>query len=133
LVSNLPQAVANLTAVVRGGGVVLMMEPSADSALDGLRRFWYRRDSYFDAPTERALSHDALLALTGGAFAPEVVRYVGGPAYFAVFNSLVMRVPLRVKPWLAFATFPMEAAINAMNLRSWAPIFVARWRRLPRT
>ena len=74
LVVNLPQAIANLASAVRSGGVVLMMEPSADSVLEGLRRYWYQRDGYFDAPTEHALSHDALLALTGGRFAPEVVQ-----------------------------------------------------------
>src|SRR5215813_356269 len=58
LVTNLPQALANLAAVVRTGGIVLMMEPSADSMLEGARRFWYERDAYFDAPTEAALSHD---------------------------------------------------------------------------
>ena len=131
LVVNLPQAIANLASAVRSGGVVLMMEPSADSVLEGLRRYWYQRDGYFDAPTEHALSHDALLALTGGRFAPEVVRYIGGPAYFAVFNSLVLRIPLSAKPALAAVTFPMEAAANALNLRSVAPVFLARWRRLP--
>jgi SAM-dependent methyltransferase len=132
LVIDLPQAIANLASAVRDDGVVLMMEPSADSLLEGLRRMWYRRDAYFDAPTERALSHDAIVTLAGGAFTPDVVRYIGGPAYFAVFNSLVLRVPLRAKPILALATFPVEAAVNSLNLRSVAPVFIARWRRRPR-
>src|SRR5262244_1332096 len=47
LVANLPQAIANVASAVRSGGVVLMMEPSADSVLEGLRRYWYARDAYF--------------------------------------------------------------------------------------
>lgn len=131
LVADLPQAITNLTALVRSGGVVLMMEPSADGVLEGLRRYWYQRDGYFDAPTEHSLSHDALLALAGGGFSSDVVRYIGGPAYFAVLNSLVLRVPLSVKPWLTLVTFPLEAAVNTLNLRTLAPAFIARWRRLP--
>jgi SAM-dependent methyltransferase len=131
LVTNLPQALENLASVLRSGGLVFMMEPSADGMLEGLRRLWYQRDGYFDAPTEHALSHDALLTLTGGRFGVDVVRYIGGPAYFAILNSLVLRVPLRAKPWLSAVTFPMERAVNALNLRAWAPAFVARWRRLP--
>ncbi|SRR6266487_721877 len=130
MVADLPQAIANLASVVRTGGIVLMMEPSSDSVLDDLRRYWYRRDEFFDAPTERALSHDALLALTRGTFTAEVVRYIGGPAYFAIFNSMVLRVPLTAKAPLALVTTPIEAAVNMLNLRAVAPVFVARWRRL---
>ncbi len=130
MVANLPQALANLASVVRPGGIVMMMEPSSDSILDDLRRYWYQRDGFFDAPTEHALSHDALLALGRGAFTSEIVRYIGGPAYFAVFNSLVLRVPLTAKASLALVTTPIEAVVNMLNLRAVAPVFVARWRRL---
>jgi SAM-dependent methyltransferase len=131
LVADLPQAIANLTSVVRDGGVVFMMEPSADGILEGLRRYWYQRDGYFDAPTERSLSHDEILDLADNRFRAEVVRYIGGPAYFAILNSLVLRVPLSVKPWLTTVTFPIETAVNALNLRTLAPAFIARWRMLP--
>jgi SAM-dependent methyltransferase len=128
-VVNLPQAIDNLAALVKPNGVLLMMEPSADGALEGLRKLWYRRDHYFDEGTERALSHDELLRLAAGRFQAEVVRYIGGPAYFFVFNSLVLRVPLGAKPWVAPVTMPLERAFNALNSRLMAPVFIARWRR----
>jgi SAM-dependent methyltransferase len=128
-VTNLAQTLDNLARLVRPGGALVMMEPSADSVLEWLRRYWYRRDRFFDEGTERALSHDALLELAHGQFEAEFVQYIGGPAYFMVFNSLVMRTPLGAKPLIARLTFPVEAAMNALNLRLLAPVFLARWRR----
>ena len=126
---NLPQTIDNLASLVKSNGTLLMMEPSADSVLEGLRERWYRRDRYFDAPTERALSHDELLALAGGRFRVEVLRHIGGPAYFLILNSLVMRIPIGAKRWLAPVAFPLERAFNSLNSSS-APVFVARWRRM---
>jgi SAM-dependent methyltransferase len=129
-VTNLPQVFDNMAALLKPNGALLMMEPSADSMLEGVRQRWYRRDHFFDAPTEHALSHDELLRLGGGRFRAEVVRYIGGPAYFLVFNSLVMRVPLTAKKWVAPITFPFERAFNRFNSRALAPVFIARWRRV---
>ena len=129
-VVDLPQTLANLAAAVRPGGVLLMMEPSADCWLEGARKFWYRKDRFFDAPTEEALSHKRLLTMAGGAFTAERLHYIGGPAYFGILNSLVLRVPLSAKSWLAPAAFPLEHAFNALNSRRLAPVFVARWRRV---
>jgi SAM-dependent methyltransferase len=129
---NLPQAMDNLAALVRPGGVLLMMEPSADSALQAIRDRWYRQDTYFDAPTERALSHDELLRLADDRFSPEVLRYIGGPAYFLILNSLVLRVPLGAKRWIAPLTFLTERAFNMLNSRTLSPVFLARWRRTDR-
>lgn len=128
-VTNLPQVFDNMAALLKPNGVLLMMEPSADSILEGLRQRWYQRDHFFDAPTEHALSHDELLKLAGDRFRAEVVRYIGGPAYFLVLNSLVLRVPLGAKKWVAPVTFPLERAFNSLNSRGLAAVFIARWRR----
>jgi SAM-dependent methyltransferase len=130
-VSNLPQTLANLAAALRPGGVLLMAEPSADCWLESIRKLWYRQDRYFDAPTEHALSHRALLAQAEEWFTADDVWFIGGPAYFAILNSLVLRVPLAAKPLIGRLTFPLESLFNALNSRAAAPVFVAKWTRLP--
>ena len=80
--------------------------------------------------TEHALSHDRLVRLSGGRFRAEIVRYIGGPAYFLVLNSLILRVPLAAKRWVAAATWPLERAFNRLNSRRAAAAFIARWRRM---
>ena len=131
-VANLPQTMENLASALRPGGLLFMMEPNADCWLEGIRRLWYRRDRFFDAPTEHALSHRELLETAGALFEPLTLRHVGGPAYFLVLNSLVLRVPLGAKKWVSRATFPLEAGFNRLDSRVAAPVFLATWRRLPR-
>ena len=128
-VADLSRALDNVAAALRPGGVFLMMEPSSDSFLERARSVWYRSDRYFDAPTEHALSHDELLRMAAGRFRSEVVQYIGGPAYFAILNSLVLRVPLAAKRWLSPGLFPLEAAFNSLNARKLGAAFIARWRK----
>lgn len=128
-VSDLPQAIRNIAQMVRPGSLVLMMEPNADYVLEYARTTWYERDQYFDAKTEAALSHAALAATAAPWFETESLRYMGGPAYFAILNSLVLRVPLRIKPFLEPLLYPMEAATNLVGIRMLSPVFLARWRR----
>src|SRR5688500_17834702 len=45
----------NVGRLLRPGGLFLMVEPNRDCWLEPLRRYWYRRDRYFEASTEAAL------------------------------------------------------------------------------
>jgi SAM-dependent methyltransferase len=128
-VADMPQTLRNIAAMMKPGGYFLMMEPSADFALNVVRDKWYVSDKYFDAPTERALSHDALLKEAAPYFEADAVRYFGGPAYFLILNSLVLRVPLGVKPYLWPIAKPIEAALGGIPWRGAYPCFLARWKR----
>jgi SAM-dependent methyltransferase len=126
---DLPQTLRNIAAIVKPGGHLLMMEPSADFALNVVRDKWYASDKYFDAPTEQALSHDAILKQAAPHFEGEAVRYFGGLAYFLILNSLIMRVPLSVKPALWPIVKPIEVAFSNIPWSGMYPCFLARWKR----
>jgi len=128
-VSDLPQTLRNIAGMIRPGGTLLMMEPSADFALNVVRDKWYASDRYFDAPTEEALSHDTLLKQAAPYFEGAGVRYFGGLAYFLILNSLIMRVPLGVKPYLWPVTRPIESALGHIPWKGAYPCFLARWTR----
>jgi SAM-dependent methyltransferase len=128
-ITDLPQTLRNIATMVKPGGHFLMMEPSADFALNVVRDKWYAADKYFDAPTEEALSHDTILKQAAPYFEVEAVRYFGGVAYFMILNSLVMRVPLGAKPILWPMLKPIEIALGSLPWRSMYPCFLARWRR----
>jgi SAM-dependent methyltransferase len=128
-ITNLPQTLRNIAGMIKPGGHLLMMEPSSDFALNVVRAQWYARDRYFDAPTEEALSHDAILKDAAPFFASEAVRYFGGPAYFLILNSLITRVPLSIKPVLWPLVKPIEVAFGKIPWRGIYPCFLARWRR----
>src|SRR5207248_11507551 len=96
-VIDLPGTLRTIRDLLNPGGLLLMMEPSDDFVLAGARRLWYRFDRYFDADTEHALSHREVLKAAGGDFAMRDVKYLGGPGYFFILNSMVFRLPRAVK------------------------------------
>jgi SAM-dependent methyltransferase len=128
-VADLDQTLKNIARMVKPGGHLMMMEPSADFALNVVRDKWYASDKYFDAPTEQALSHSSILNQASPYFEVEAVRYFGGLAYFLILNSLIMRVPLGVKPFLWPVVKPIEAAFSNIPIPSMYPCFLAKWKR----
>ncbi len=128
-VLDLKTTLTNVARMVRPGGHFMMMEPSDDSFLSGIRRAWYKADRYFEADTEHALKHDELIAMARPYFVPEKVLYVGGPAFYAILNSLILRIPLGAKPPLARLLFPIESLYNRLPGRAPFAVFLARWRR----
>jgi hypothetical protein len=116
--------------MVKPGGRLLMMEPSADFFLTPLRRAWYRHDRWFEADTEEALKHDDLIKMGSSYFTLKRVRYMGGPAFFLILNSLITRVPLALKPALSTVLFPAEGLYNRLPGRRPFAVFLAEWRRV---
>lgn len=129
-VADLPRTLENVRALLKPGGLLLMMEPSDDFILAAARQLWYRWDRYFDADTEHALSHADLLATAGGGFATDRVRYLGGPGYFLILNSMIFRLPRLVKRALTRPLLAFDAGYSHLPGRVLFPYFVARWRRV---
>jgi SAM-dependent methyltransferase len=129
-IADLPATLGNVAAMLKPGGWLFMMEPNKSYVLEGLRRLWYRKDRYFDAESEEALDHDQLAKLGGDLFDVGEVRYLGGPAYFLILNSLLLRLPVRLKPYIAPPLFVAERLYNRALSTPYAfPVFIARWRR----
>ena len=130
-VNDLDKVIGNVASLLRPGGLFLMVEPNRECWLEPLRRAWYRRDRYFEASTEAALSHDAMLRSANRVFEGVSVTYGGGPAYFLICNSLVLRVPKRLKPVIDGPLLSLERVFNALPGKTPFPFFVAQWRRRP--
>ena len=128
-VADLPSTFETLAQLIKPGGMLLATEPNRSFFLERLRQHWYRADKYFDADTERALDYEELDALARDAFEPVDVRYMGGPGYFLILNSLVTRTPLAVKRMLAPPMFLADAIYNRLPGKQLFPYFIARWRR----
>jgi SAM-dependent methyltransferase len=128
-VADLPKTFRSIAHVVKPGGFLLMFEPNREYVLEGARRVWYRADAYFEADTEAALNHDEIARIAAPWFVPEFCRFMGGPAYFLIFNSLLFRIPVKAKPLLAPPLFALDQIYNLLPGRRLYPYFVARWRR----
>jgi SAM-dependent methyltransferase len=128
-VANLGQALRNIASLLKPGGIFMMMEPNRGYFLETARNFWYRHDRLFDAKNEHALAHDEILALASDAFALKDVKYFGGPAFFGVYNSLVLRIPMKMKPIISPPLMIAERGWNAMPGTRMHNAFLARWIR----
>ncbi len=128
-VADLRTTLANIAGLVKPGGTLMMLEPNSHFLLEALRKLWYRLDSSFDAENEAALDHDALYHLGRDWFEVESVRYLGGPAFFAVLNSMILRIPLAAKPVISPPLMALERVWNRIPLHSLQNVFAAVWRR----
>ncbi|WP_145963565.1 class I SAM-dependent methyltransferase [Bradyrhizobium algeriense] len=129
-VVDLQQTFANLGEMIRPGGTLfILLEPNRDFILQFVRKFWYRNDPLFDADTEEALRHDAIAATAHQWFEPEKVTYFGGPAFFLVLNSLVLRISPGIKKRIARPLMAMEQLYMKLPGRLPFPVFMARWIR----
>jgi ubiquinone/menaquinone biosynthesis C-methylase UbiE len=130
---DLPQTLANIAAMLKPEGWLLMIEPNRQCFLQAARAIWYRMDRYFDSGTERALSHDDIARLARPWFVAKDVRYFGGPAYFLILQSLVLRMHPSAKRAFAKPLLAAEDIYARLPGRFWFPAFMARWQRCPTT
>jgi SAM-dependent methyltransferase len=129
-IADLEIVLANIAAMLKPGGRLVMMEPSSQFFLDPVRKLWYRLDKrMFDVETERALNHDELFAMARGNFEIESVEFFGGPGCAFILNGMIFRIPLRVKSFTAPLLLKAEAAWNRLPWRGCHFLFVARWKR----
>lgn len=129
-VADLPATFSNIANLLKPGGMFLMLEPNSRFFLEGARKLWYRLDDkYFDAATEAALDHRKICELGQREFTPVDVRYLGGPAYFLLAQSLLFRLPKGVKAALKPPLLLAEEAYNLFSGEHMSPYFIARWRK----
>lgn len=128
-VCELSATLTTIADMLRPGGVFIMLEPNADFVLHGIRRLWYRLDRYFDESTEAPLSHPSSEKEAANLFEPDTLRYLGGPGYFLVAQSMILRLPKGLKRATSGVLIHVDALYNALPWSPLHPYFVARWRR----
>ena len=128
-VADLNQTLRNVARILKPGGTFIMLEPNSQFFLEALRNLWYRLDKSFDAETEHALNHDEIFEYVGQYFRCQDLTYFGGPAYFGVLNSMILRVPLRLKPLISPPLMVAERLWNRLPGRSMHNVFLGRWVR----
>ncbi|UZP65853.1 class I SAM-dependent methyltransferase [Desulfovibrio mangrovi] len=128
-ISNLDAVFLNIARVLKPNGYLFMVEPNEEFFLNSVRNIWYKKDKWFEAESESALRHDEILELAKAYFEPHSLSFFGGPAFYLILNSLITRVPLKAKPFLAPILFPLESLFNQLPGRSAFAAFRAVWRK----
>lgn len=122
------EAIGEIHRILRPGGHFCFVEPHAGSLPDRLRRFWYRRDSYF-ADNEESIDVTQLKTRFADRFDVEVERYMGNIAYLAVLNSLILRIPLGWKRLYAPPLLWLESVLQPLQGPLLSCYIVTRWRK----
>jgi SAM-dependent methyltransferase len=122
------QAVDEIYRVLKPGGYFCFCEPHAGSFPDWVRRRWYRHDPLFEK-NEEAIDLAALERQNRSRFEFVKKTYVGNIAYLLVLNSLIFRIPARIKPLYTPLLFPLESAIGALQSKRLSCVAVCQWRK----
>jgi SAM-dependent methyltransferase len=128
-VNDLPTTFKNLKRLVRPGGSLIMVEPNAAFLLNAVRKLWYAEDKWFREQEEAPLYHNEISRMASGTFESDVVTFLGGPAYFLILNSLILRVPHALKKVIAKPLFLFDELYNRLPGSAPFPMFIARWHR----
>lgn len=93
---NLNQTLSEIHRVLKPGGFFFFLEPHSASFFDKLRKFWYKFDRLFE-DNEASVDLDQMKLDFADKFDFKKEIYVGGLAFMFVFNSMVFRIPPKLK------------------------------------
>jgi len=123
------RAVEEIHRILKPGGYFCFAEASKTSFLNIFRRIWYMLDSSFE-DNETPIDLDELKSKHVDQFEFVSSAYGGNIAYLLVFNSLVFRVPFRLKKLCAPALLRLESLLAKWFSSKRASCFlIAQWRK----
>jgi SAM-dependent methyltransferase len=125
---HVDEAIDQIWRVLRPGGFFCFSEPHTGSLMDVARRHWYARDAMFES-NEAAIDVDALERAHADKFDVVTKKYFGNVAHTLVLNSMVLRVPVRVKRVYAGPVMLLERLLNPILGRRLSCSVSCQWQR----
>ena len=125
---NVSVAVREVHRILKAGGYFCFMEPHSGSLADVVRRFWYKHDRYF-SDNEASIDLDLLKKEFSSCFSAIHTRYMGNVAFLLVLNSLIFRIPLRVKSFYSRRLMGIESAITGLQGKLSSCFVIAQWQK----
>jgi SAM-dependent methyltransferase len=126
---HLDDAVSEIHRILKAGGCFCFAEPYRGSLPDLVRSFWYKHDNLF-ASNEASIDMQALKKTFTTLFSFDREKYLGSVAYLLVLNSMVFRIPVRLKPLYSPVVMTGESFINKFLGKSLSCFVVCQWRKI---
>jgi SAM-dependent methyltransferase len=125
---HLSDAVREMHRILKKGGYFCFAEPHQGSLSDSVRRVWYRHDDLF-ADNEEAIDVSGLHEEFKGQFSDQKEVYCGNLGYLFVLNSMVFRVPIRLKKLYSPLMLGIEGLIERFQGKLLSCIAIGQWRK----
>lgn len=122
------ETVLEVHRILKPGGYFCFMEPHSGTAVDRIRRAWYKRDPLF-AKNEEAVNMSELHKNFAEHFEFKHEFYRGNFGYLFVLNSMVFRVPLFLKPFYSPSMMTFESLFNKIGGKTLSCFVVAQWQK----
>lgn len=126
---NLDGAIQEIHRVLKTGGYFCFVEPHKGAFPDWIRQLWYKSDNLF-AENEAAIDVEALKTRWSSQFTFLKEEYKGNIAYLLVYNSLIFRIPLGLKPLYSPFLLKMESLVERIIRGKFLSCFVVgQWKK----
>jgi SAM-dependent methyltransferase len=126
---RLSEAVGEIHRILKPRGSFCFAEPYTGSLPDLVRSFWYKHDKLF-AANEASIDLDELKREFATRFSFIDETYLGNIGYLFVLNSMVFRIPLRLKPLYTPMVMAGESFINRFVGKRSSCFVVCQWQKI---
>ena len=127
-VNDIGQTFNNISNLLKSNGVLFIHEPNSYFFLESIRKIWHKKDRYFANNYIEALNHEEIIKINPN-FQCTFLKYIGGPAYLVICNSLILRIPIFIKniisPLFIITEFFWNLLPNYFQVT-----FMARWKKI---
>jgi SAM-dependent methyltransferase len=121
-------AISEIHRILTPGGFLCFVEPHQGSFPDLIRQWWYKHDSLF-ADNEEAIDLSGMKREFASRFIFHRELYLGNAAYLLVLNSMVFRIPLKLKRFYTPLLLSLESLISPFQGRVLSCFVVCQWRK----
>jgi SAM-dependent methyltransferase len=126
---HVDECLREIHRILKPGGYLCFMEPHSESIAEGFRRFWYKHDPLF-AKNEAAINIGELHREFQGQFAMAGEKYMGNFGYLFVLNSMVFRIPVRLKKFYSPLMLGLEKVLNRVLGKPFSCFVVGQWQKI---
>ncbi len=125
---NISLSIKEMYRLLKPNGYLCFAEPHSESILDRVRRFWYRHDHLF-TENEEAIDMQGLKKEFSDLFRQNSEVYSGSLGYLLVLNSMVFRIPQKLKQLYAPFILWLEFKIEKIQAAKTSCMVIAQWQK----